>query len=198
MQCPAQSINISVSAYNVVWAPHFSLMLMCFFWVFITLPGAPQCTCSRVLSCFIDTPWGPGQSGIQKAPLLGLGLLKQDLGMKLTVVWISKEHNLVHVPPGCVRGWKPRTVCWHLPIARARDSLSNLWFFHLKAWHHPQYWEASLSHLKEFFTVWGSCWSKSPVPVNKILRYPMFAFCRQVGSDKLHKQEALAWLRTSQ
>lgn len=48
---------------------------------------------SRMLSCFIDPPWGPGQPGIQKAPLLGLGLLKQDPGMRLTVVWISKEQE---------------------------------------------------------------------------------------------------------
>jgi len=31
-----------------------------------------------------------------------------------------------HVPTGCMRRWGPWEAQWHLPSARARDSLSSL------------------------------------------------------------------------
>lgn len=142
----------AVSVYEVAKAPHFSLMLMCFFWAFITLPGAPQGTSSKMLSHPSLILLGV-QSSLVFMKHIHLDRISQSntqgWGCHVTGLGRSKRElgpcpHRVHQRVGTPRSAMALTDC-----PRQGQPFQPL-IFHLKVWPCPWYWGTSLPPLRNF------------------------------------------------
>jgi len=141
-----RSLNTSVCAYKAVQALHFSLMLMSFFWAFISLPDDPWCTSSRMFEPPLLILLGVQDSLVFTHHIRLDWASQREIqgwGCQETGLWRSKRglgpcpHRL-HEKVGALGSSMALTLC------PSQGQPFQPLIFHLKVWPHPQYWGASL------------------------------------------------------